>query len=258
MRVHPVNLRSILKYNPYHDEDGRFTTADGATSMSPQEHQGVDFVSPNKGDDLSFARAAGRLSSQEQSLLLAYSGKINTALGIRGTTSSVVGAWADGAENSTVGVYGDEVSYEAIRAAASLKGLLEKQKAVIAFKARKGGDSRITSMDIPGDMAEEHASLLEAGIEFHTLQPINGGTRVWTFQERSSNEENAKLSAYADAAGSVPETWAGDGEFIGSWNSRSDGAKAYRRELAQYAKSRPGVKQKIEKVIEDWRRRAGQ
>lgn len=253
-----MNLSAVLKYNPYHDELGRFTTADNAAFIAPRTTPGTDFVSPNKGEDLSFESAAGRLRSQEQSLLLSYSGKINAALGIQGTTSSVVGAWSDGAENSTVGIYGEEVPYEAIRAAASLKGLLEKQKAVIAFKARKGGEARITSMDIPGDMTEAHAGLLKAGLEFHTLQPIEGGVRVWTFQERSAKTENAKLSAYADAAGVVPTTWTGDGEFIGSWDSRADGAKAYRRELAAYAKDKPGVKQKIEKVIESWRRRAGQ
>lgn len=253
-----MNLSAVLKYNPYHDEKGRFTTAGNASSRVPQSQLGADFVSPNKGDDLSFENAEGRLTSQEQSLLLAYSGKINSALGIRGTTSSVVGAWADGAENSTVGVYGDEVSYDAIRAAASLKGLLEKQKAVIAFKARKGGEARISAMDIPGDMAEIHYGLLKGGIEFHTLQPTKGGVRVWTFQERSSKEANAQLSAFADAKGAVPRTWAGDGEFIGSWDSRADGARAYRRELAKYAKDKPGVKQKIEKVIESWRARAGQ
>ena len=206
-----MNLSAVLKYNPYHDKAGRFTTAGNAASRSPRKQLGADFVSPNKGDDLSFENAEGRLTSQEQSLLLAYSGKINSALGIRGTTSSVVGAWADGAENSTVGVYGDEVSYDAIRAAASLKGLLEKQKAVIAFKARKGGEARITSMDLQGAMAEHHHDLLEEGIEFHTLQPIDGGVRVWTFQESSSKKENAKLSAYADAEGVTPRTWAGDG-----------------------------------------------
>lgn len=253
----PVNLSAVLKYNPNHDKKGRFSTADSASVRVPQGSRGVDFVSPNKGADLSFEDAEGRLDSQEQSLLLAYSGKINAALGIRGTTSSVVGAWADGAENSTVGIYGDEVPYEAIRAAASMKGLLEKQKAVIAFKARKNGPSRLTSMDLEGDMATHHDALLENGIEYHTLQPTEGGVRVWTFQERSSTEENARISAYAETEGVTPRTWAGDGEFIGSDNTRAEGARAYRRELAQYSKGKPRVKQKIEEVIESWRRRAG-
>lgn len=248
----------IIKFNPYHDEKGRFTTAGNAVTHVPRNSQGVDFVSPNKGDDLSFSKAQGKLNSREQSLLLSYSGKINTALGIQGTTASVVGAWADGAENSSVGLYGDEVSYEAIRAAASLKGLLEKQKAVIAFKARKDGDARLSALDVKGDMAVHHAALLNSGIEFHTLQPTKDGVRIWTFQEKSSKEENAKLVAYAKKAGGTPKTWAGDGEFIGSWTSRREGAAAYLKELSRYASGKPKVRQAIDDVIKDWRRRSGQ
>jgi hypothetical protein len=250
-------LISVLKYNPYHGKDGRFASRAGAASISPRKGRGVDFVSPNKGN-ISYGKAKERLGSREQSLLTAYSGKINSALGIKGSTANVVGAWADGAENSTVGIYGDDVSYEAIRAAAALKGLLEKQKAVIAFKARPGGKARITEVELLGDMDQHHAQMLDAGIEFHTLQSTAQGTKAWVFQDESSSDLNGLLSSYSKTHDGKLKTWAGDGEFIGSWDSRSDGAKAYRAELNSYTKKHPKTKKAIGRVMQDWKRRAGQ
>jgi hypothetical protein len=251
-----VTLSAVFKYNPYHDSKGRFTTGGKATAVSPRESRGVDFVSPNKGN-LTYPKAKDRLASKEQALLVQYSGKINKALGISGTTASVLGAWSDGAENSTVGVYGDDTSYESIRAAASLKGLLEKQKSVIAFKARKGGVARISNMELTGTLDQHHSGLLEAGIEFHTLQPTKGGVKVWVFQERSDTALNATLSNYAKSHTGSVKTWAGDGEFIGSWDSRADGAVAYRKELSKYVAANPTSKEEIERVLREWRKRSG-
>jgi hypothetical protein len=247
----------FAKFNPYHDELGRFTNAPNAVSTSPGTSRGADFVSPNKGE-LSYKEAKNRLESQEQSLLLKYSDKINRALGIKGSTASVVGAWADGAENSTVGLYDDNVSYEAIRAASSLKGLIEKQKAVIAFKARKGGTARLTEVLLGGSIDDHHKAMLDFGIEFHTLQPTKTGVTAWVFQEKSDSKLNGLIKSYAKGAGGKVKAWAGDGDFIGSWTSREEGAKAYLSEIDKYVKANPKTKPKIEKVLADWRKRAGQ
>lgn len=252
-----VNLSTVFKYNPYHDERGRFTSKGKARTVAPRVRQGVDFVSPNKGTDMTFGAASDRLRSQEQSLLSRYSAKVNSALGINGTTSNVVGAWADGAENSTVSTFGGEVSYEAIKAAASMKGLLEKQKSVIAFKARRGGQARMSYLDLPGDMEVHHRAMLNAGLEFHTLQPTENGVRAWVFQDKSNSETNAKLMAYGKPFGRAPNTWAGDGEFVGSWTSRKEGAAAYRKVLSDYVRKHPETKERLEDVMKDWKRRSG-
>jgi len=252
-----MTLLAIFKFNPYHDEKGRFATADGHASRSPAQGQGIDFVSPNKAN-LSYVRAKERLQSREQSLLVQYGTKINAALGIKGSIASVVGAWADGAENSTVGVYDDDTPYEAIRAAASLKGLLERQKAVIAFKARPKGKARVSMLELKGGLDIHHNAMIEAGIEFHTLQPTADGVKAWVFQDKSSSALNTKLAHYAKSMGGQLTTWAGDGEFVGSWSSRTEGKAAYLKELDSYTERHPETKAGIDGILKDWRRRSGQ
>ena len=252
-----MSLIAILTFNPYKESIQKYSkdqprhpkgSREGGRFADGKRSRGIDFVSPNKGN-LTYSGAKQRLGSQEQAHLTALSGRVNKALGIKGSIHNVVGAWADGAENSTVGVYNGDVPYETIRVAASMKGLLEQQKAVIAFKAREGGKARITEITLPGNMDDHHQMMLDGGIEFHTLQPIKGGVKAWVFQEESNEELNGLLSSYAGLRGGKLETWAGDGEFIGSWDSREEGKIAYVKEIQAYTDKHPTNKKEIDKIL---------
>ena len=81
---------------------------------------------------------------------------------------------------------------------------------------------------------------------------------AWIFQEKSDSKLNSLIKEYAKTTGGKVSAWAGDGDFIGSWTSREEGAKAYLSEINKCVKANPKVKSKVESVLRDWRKRAGQ
>jgi hypothetical protein len=110
---------------------------------------------------------------------------------------------------------------------------------------------------LEGDLAAHHIALAEFGIEFHTLQRTPKGTTLWVFQQEADPALTLKIQQYARINSGQIKTWAGDGDFIGSWTTRAEGARAYHKELNAYMERHPEKREAIDGIIKDWRRRAG-
>jgi hypothetical protein len=239
-RVHSgtvLPVRRVLK--EWNEEDHpRGETVEGTNkgSFAPRN---VGFVSPNIDENVDFTEAAGRVQSQRTKLLLQANDDIDALYGT-GTNETVgVGAWKDGAEQSVI--VDGEGDFEAFKAHLCLSGLLADQKSVLAFtNDDKGPDSlyRLSVGNRP--LKEVHGTLLAAGVEFHTLRKTDHNVDVFVFGQGSPKELEDALNQAAEEFGvdDIP-TVRGYGEFIGSWDSREEGRKAYETVLDAYEESHP-------------------
>ena len=159
------------------DDQGRWT-ATGLVTPSSVHAGGEEFVSPSVESGLSFDDAKAALSGQRQATMLKVSDEIDGALGLKETARSVIGAWADGAENSVLATL-PQASWDEIRLSAAMKGYVGDQKAVLAFKQDDAGDAFLYEMHVHGALDDIHQRLLKDGLQFHTLAPTVDGADVY-------------------------------------------------------------------------------
>jgi hypothetical protein len=163
--------------------------------------------------------------------------EIDSALGMGGTRHSpVIGAWSDGAENSTMAEINQPSSMEALRLSAAMKGSLAHQKAVLVFQTDMDGKDRLYSMAAVGTPEQMHADLLKSGIPFHTLATYGPGknsnlTRIVVVDTDGSLHD--KISTFAETHHTAAMGFAGHAEFIG--DQEGTGSDAEQRQRAQKA-----------------------
>jgi len=210
-------LTHLEKFNHFHapagnEHGGEFTSGEG-----------VEFISPNTGN-LDFEGANKALASAKHKKLRKAFQEIDEAVGIHGMLSNVIGAWADGAENSLMTrVKG--ASWEQLVTAGAMKGFLANQKQVLVFKEGDGDDSFIASFDAKGSLKEVHQHLLDNGLPFHTLEPTGNGVRVHVF---GMDDETADaVFAAGKHFKSDITSHVGKGEFLGT--TKEDGTDAEQR-----------------------------
>ena len=213
----------VQKFNANHDERGRFAVAGYG--------QGIEFVSPNVAEGLDVSRALGESKATRHLDVMAISRQVDVLLGLRTKHESGVGAWSDGAENTMLGrVYGNP-SYDDIKLSAAMKGLLADQKAVIPFKVEKGGPDSMYKIKVADtDLEQVHDTFSREGLEFHTMVPHNGHTDVYVFDPGTVLKD--KVKSAGDKHGTEVSQWRGRGEFLGSWDTRSEGRAAYEAEIS--------------------------
>ena len=120
------------------DEDGKFSFGGGGSRQRGQPGSaGVEFVSPNVASHLDFGQAVTALSGGQQKALRSASSYIDRELGEDSKTFSIVGAWADGAENSVATVH-PATNFETLRVSGAMKGHLADQKQVLVFQQGQG------------------------------------------------------------------------------------------------------------------------
>lgn len=221
----------VLKYSDDQprDETGKWSGSGGASASSGQHSSGYEFVSPNVGN-LDFAGAATGLNSVRQSALLKASSEVDRSLGIDGTDKSIIGAWADGAENSVMTTVQNS-DFNKLKVAASMKGYLADQKQVLVFQEDPAGQADLMSFDAKGSLADIHSNLIKDGVAFHTLVPNEDGTgaKVYVVDMDGSNHESVKKGAARyDSTISVQT---GHAEFIGT--TKEDGSDREQRDDAR-------------------------
>ena len=217
--AHVLDLDQLRtrKYNPNHDERGRFAVAGYG--------QGVEFVSPNINEGLDINRARDAVTDFRHQEVLAIAGEVDALLGLRTKHESGVGAWSDGAENTLLGrVYGNP-TYEQIKLSAAMKGMLADQKAVIPFKVGDGPDSLYKIKMPAAGMGVIHDNLSKVGLEFHTIVQHKDHTDVYVFDPGTQLKE--KVQEAGAKHGTEISQWRGNGEFLGSWDSRQEGRDTY-------------------------------
>jgi HK97 family phage portal protein len=219
------------KYRPdqARDDRGRWVDEGGAA-----------MVSPNVEENLTIDEAIGAIGSERHRKLADAFAEIDRMLGLSARELEAIGAWADGAEDSTVSIY-NRASASDIAIAASMKGLIADQKAVLAFSSNVRGPHVLYTVRSAGTDAKAiSASLIAAGIQFHTLAKNGASFDVMVFDDTGDLADN--VSSWSVNNGKHAEARSGTGRFIGSWDSRDDGARAYREEIER-GLARPGADQ---------------
>ncbi len=225
------------------DPSGKWTAGGGSSRKTPEQKQTTSFVSPNEDpENLSFEQAVSGLKTKRQKLLAGISHQIDDDLGINDIRiNHVVGAWADGAENSVM-TNSASADPDIEEAAAAMKGYLANQKAVLLFHPDDKGHQFLAQFRVPdGDLTAIHKKLLDNGVIFHTLEPRNGDTIVHFYGDRESD-----LHHFADVATLFDQTieaQRGHGKFIPP-EVKEDGTDAEQR-----AASREGYLQAIRRVV---------
>jgi hypothetical protein len=227
---------------------GRFASGSGgdASGAEPKkpESAGESFVSPSK-QDISFDEAFNRLDSPRQKAIVEHFEQVDALFGLKTKQENAVGAWADGAENSTMVHFPKGTSWEQIRASAAMKGHLADQKAVLAWKNDPNGEHLMFEMDMGTDAKKAHESLLAAGIQNHTLQSEGGRIKAWVYDsgyvDENDKDRRPIHQRVTDFNKEHPDVGvkanAGTGEFIGSWTSREEGREKYERVIGELEKS---------------------
>lgn len=233
----------MVKYSPDQprDERGRWTAEGGAV-----------MVSPNTSENMDFGSAMSAMSSKGQADLAAAANQINKAIGINATVQSGIGAWSDGAENSLMETVTSKSSYEDIRASAAMQGLLGDQKAVLPFKIDAQGKDALYQMTVSShDLTDVHSQLLGLGVEFHTLIPDAKGTKIAVFDGGSQMANT--MNQVAEHFNVSYNRWTGQGEILGSFESRAEGATVFNKVISEYTHGRSDVAGQWQGIRDNWR-----
>lgn len=192
---------------------------------------GVAFASPSITDK-TLPEAVTDLGGQRHQLFERAVREVDDSMGITGEQHGVIGAWADGAENSTMLEVPGHADYGAIKTAAAMKGYLGQQKAVLVFKSELDGPHALYDMTVPGgQIGQVHDDLLKAGVPFHTLVPSASGTRALVVDTDGTLGKN--VGDFAIAHHTVATRSTGNAEFIG--DDQGTGSDAEQRQRARTA-----------------------
>ena len=215
--------------------EGQTSSANPTASKPKPAHTlasalALAFVSPNIAEHLDFGAAVQGLASPRQKALMAASAYINSHLGLRAQDHKVVGAWADGAENSLL-TETDGASWDQLTTAAAMKGHLADQKAILAFLEDAAGPATLFKFHANGDLNTIHKGLLEDGVAFHTIEPDNGGAMVYV-ADLDGSAQAAVIKA-AEQFNATVEHHQGRAEFVGT--TKDDGTDRDQRDDARRA-----------------------
>lgn len=260
--VKKTDICAVLKYNQNHDKLGMFSTSGHAASTQDTSHGGESMVSPNIGENgMTGGQANRKLRTKEHQRYVKAFSEVDSILGVSASQASAVGAWADGGENSTVQTYGKNVSYEQLSVSTAMKAMLAEQKAAVVFKAEKGGDARMHTLDFKSKQSVTALSkgLVKAGIEYHTIIKTEGGYQVKVFaSDKSGAKAVAKAVANYTTDHGAKHTFAvGKGEFAGdpSWESRSVAVDHYEATINAYTAKHPEVAAKWNDMLRTYKSR---
>lgn len=204
----------------------------------PDEVTGFQFVSPNIEEGLNFNDARRALTSERHARMAEIIRNVDAQSRLATRQIDAIGDWADGAEDTFYIEERGGASLDQLRANAAEKGILTNQKAVISFRVGEG-DNAVYTVDVPTtDMERIRADLSEAGIQFRTLAPQEGSTRVAIFDPEDELAEN--VFNFSNKYDTRATKYTGQGEFIGG-ETRSEGLREYRRILDEVRGREQGV-----------------
>lgn len=201
----------------------------------------IVMVSPNASDEaLTIGQAESYMADERTTRLRETAATVYNQLGLeRSETAVGIGAWADGAEQTTLTAFRGTVDFDAVRAAASLEGDLADQKAVAVFQPQVAGAGRVYSLKVRGTPQVVYDELQARGIAYQTLVPDgNGFVHVYVLDTgddpQSLVDTARKVVAYGKERKVTVSAQRGRVEFIGSWDSREDGRREYRKVTRAY------------------------
>jgi len=222
----------------------------------------TEFVSPSVKTNLDFKEAVRELGSAQQKKMRVVSDDINEKVGLKSAKDvNILGAWADGAENSLMTTA--QGSYEEIKLAAVMKGHIFDQKQVLVFKQEDGGKSVLAHFEAEGELAAIHRNLLKDGLAFHTIVPKEGGGATVYVADLDGESFDAINKAAERYGNDNPIDYEkGHGEFVPPETLPEDGTERQQRDRSRevyesvIAESQvPGAKDIWKGVSDHWSQR---
>ena len=240
-RMEKMGSSADCGHAPDMTEEGRVGFAPGnkckvcGKSGCKKHSKSYAFYSPNTNEGTGFDYARKALYSDAQAAARRVSEEIDSKNGFKSKDYDAIGDWADGAENSIVSEYNDVEDFDTLKYLASLKGKAWKQKAVLPFMVDEDGPDMLHILSIAdNDLRSIRKNLGEAGIDFRTLIPRGKKTAVMIYDEGGKLIENLERLEKAYPGRIHGETHRGKGEFVGSFNSRTEGRREYERAIGSY------------------------
>ena len=220
---------NVLKFDPDQprDEAGKWTS-DGGSSLGGRP-KGYEFASPNEGN-LNFNGAVAGLTSARHVAVLKASQDVDRSLGLDASDKSIIGAWADGAENSIMTTVNDS-DYGKLKLAAAMKAHLANQKQALVFQEDRAGPAKLLSFNATGDLASIHNSLIKDGVAFHTLVPNDDGKGAKVYVVDTNGSAISAVDKAATRFNSPVDYVSGHAEFIGT--TKEDGTDNEQRKDAR-------------------------
>ena len=132
------------------------------------------------------------------------------------------------------------------RAAAAMKGYIADQKAVLVFHPSDDGPHHMMTFSLPMGPDDAHKQMVEAGVDFHTLEPVSEDeTRVHVMAMDQATQDAVDKVARYDAN---RESLRGKGELLGEPEPGSKEAKSKKPKSGR--QQRDEARQRYESIIQ--------
>ena len=194
------------------------------------------FVSPNTGES-TLDEALSEMNSDRQKSFIGLSNRVVGAVARSSAVHSAIGVWADGAETSASIDLPKSVDADTSRYIGALLAKAAAQKAYLNFVRDPQGSNLLYECKTGDDLGTINKKLTAAGIGFHTMIPGGGGTEVRVFDADGS--QAAKMESFAKDNDLHVEVSRGTGTFVGSEESREEGANEYDQIIQRYEREHP-------------------
>lgn len=205
-------------------------------SAEPKRISGV-MASPSI-TDINYDRAKRNLTSANQARFKSQISEYAPEAEI----FDAVGDWADGSENSVAAIFQDRKSGDELQRLAAQVGLAGDQKAVLWWRTEPEGADAIHEMVWPKSVSMDEArqAMIDVGLENRTLIQTPEGVRGFVFDQGRQNLNKIEALNEHETQPSLESSPAA-GDFLGSWTSRAEGRRAYRRVLGSTPQAQAGA-----------------
>jgi hypothetical protein len=199
------------------------------------------FISPNTQSGLSLVQAKRNLSSPSEFLLMKRTRALLACLGSEARLRPAIGSWTDGVENSLV--VRSTIGEQSARYASSVLGRGAHQKAVLLFRVRIDGPSRLYVLktnDGKLSLSQVLRELNRSGIAFRTLVRSPQGLVIYVVDEHSEELQSAARLA-AKRLRARLSTLHGMSEMIGDSDSVEAAGRSFGQVIKSFEESHPEV-----------------
>ena len=187
--------------------------------------------------DIDYSRAKRNLTSANQAR---FKSQV-TDYAPEATVYDAVGDWADGAENSVAAIFEGSRSTEELEELAAKAGLAGDQKAVLWWTTDPKGKDAIHRVIWPKGVSMDDArqAMIDVGLENRTLIQTPDGIQGFVFDQGQQNINKIE-ELHEHSTEPALESESATGDFLGSWTSRTEGRRAYRRVLGSTPQAEAG------------------
>lgn len=198
-----TSLELAQKFNPYHDEMGRFTSASSTEIMG----------SPNTVEHQSLGDALRQMGSNEVRGYIASAKGFEKQYGLAGHFERGIGLWEGSMEATVIEHLHGHPDPSALSAAAAAQGKAHHQNAMATWVDDPEGPHTLTCIHLPRGIDATPQYLVDNGVPGATVTPgPNGTTKVSIISTEPNVDEMAHLAAKLGST--EMETTHGHANFI--------------------------------------------